>query len=341
MKDSTHNINPNYKKRPAVSYSYDECVAGIRDQNPVVLSYLISKAESHIQTDHDSLYKVLQDIPDSDHSRVVALSGAPGVGKSTFINSYGKYLVDRGQKIAVLPVDPSSNISRGSILGDKTRMEDIVSSEGVYIKPMPSSLSVGGVAPASYLATHICKLAQFDYIFVETVGVGQSEYEVRHMSDIFILLLQPGGGDDLQGIKRGIMEMADILLVNKADGQLKTAASDSLIAYKQAMKLMLPNDYGLKTQAGLYSSMHTDYILDLSQMIDTYYKAMEKNGNLTALRESQSLYYFDSHYKDILLQILLQSNKLSERIADLRNSIITKDVYPYIALQKLKENSEA
>ncbi len=336
MSDPTHNINPHYKKHPAVSYTVDQCKHGIADQNPAILSFLISKAESRIPKDHELLYKVLQDIEDTGHSRVIALSGAPGVGKSTFANSYGQYLISKGLKIAVLPVDPSSNISRGSILGDKTRMEDIVTSAQVYIKPMPSSLSVGGVAPASFLATHICRLAQFDYIFLETVGVGQSEYEARHLADLFLLLLQPGGGDDLQGIKRGIMEMADILLINKADGELESSARNSLDAYKQSLRLMLPNTYGWKPKSGLYSSVSDKYNADLSSYIESYYDYMSSDDRLISLREIQNLHYFDTHYKEILIQQLLQSNNLRAAITDLRNDIQDQKIYPYIALQKLK-----
>jgi len=336
LSDPAQNINPHYKKHPAVSYTHDECKKGIIDQNPTILSYLISKAESRIPNDHELLYNVLRDISDTGHSRVIALSGAPGVGKSTFVNSYGQHLINKGHKIAVLPVDPSSNISRGSILGDKTRMEDIVNSDKVYIKPMPSSLSVGGVAPASFLATHICRLAQFDYIFLETVGVGQSEYEARHLADLFILLLQPGGGDDLQGIKRGIMEMADILLINKADGPLESSAKNSLEAYKQSLKLMLPNTYGWKAKTGLYSSMSDRHIQNLDDHIESYYDFMSSDGKLNAMRASQELHYFDTHYKEVLIQQILQSNNLNDVISKFRSDIQEKKLYPYIALQKLK-----
>jgi LAO/AO transport system kinase len=336
LSDPTHNINPHYKKHPAVSYTVAQCIEGIKLQNPIILSYLISKAESRRSEDHEMLYTVLQDISDTGHSRVIALSGAPGVGKSTFVNSYGQHIVDKGYKIAVLPVDPSSNISRGSILGDKTRMEDIVTSDQVYIKPMPSSLSVGGVAPASFLATHICRLAQFDYIFLETVGVGQSEYEARHLADIFILLLQPGGGDDLQGIKRGIMEMADILLVNKADGELKAIAHKSLDAYRQSLRLMLPNTYGWKARSGLYSSMDGGHVRDLDDNIQQYYSFMSAEARLYNLRKEQKLRYFDLHYKEILIQQILNSNNLRDTIESLRDDITNDILYPYIALQKLK-----
>ena len=215
-------------------------------------------------------------------------------------------------------------------------MEDIVNSNQVFIKPMPSSLSVGGVAPASFLATHICKLAKFDFIFVETVGVGQSEYEVRHLADLFILLLQPGGGDDLQGIKRGIMEMADIMIVNKADGDLKTAASNSLDAYRQSIKLMLPNEYGWKTKAGLYSSVEDMYINELENTIEDYYKFMSNDDKLYRLRKKQNLHYFNTHFKDILIQQLLGSENLNQQITNLRDSVRNNQLYPYIALQKLK-----
>lgn len=338
MPKENHNINPSYKKSPFKTYTTEACVDGIRKRNSAILGYMISKAESHLPEDQKKVIQVISKLEDSGNSRVIAISGSPGVGKSTFINSIAKHLCSQNMTVAVLPVDPSSAISRGSILGDKTRMEDIVSSDKVYIKPMPSSLSIGGVAPASYLATYICKLASFDYIFIETVGVGQSEYEARHMADLFLLLLQPGGGDDLQGIKRGIMEMADMLIVHKADGQLLQNAVISLQAYNQSLKLMLPNTYNWKAISTLYSSVTHEYAANMQEMIDGYYDYMNGKGRLLSLRKEQNINYFDRHYRAVILRKLNASNKITEHIEKLRLKIQSKDTTPFEALQEIESS---
>ncbi len=168
----------------------------------------------------------------------IGLSGTPGVGKSTFIEALGLQLIAKGLRVAVLAVDPSSTRSGGSILGDKTRMERLSQSEHAYIRPSPNQNHLGGIARRTREATQICEAAGFDVVLIETVGVGQSEIAVSHLSDIFLLLLAPAGGDELQGVKRGIMEIADIVLINKADGELKSAASRSCADYASALRLL-------------------------------------------------------------------------------------------------------
>lgn len=336
MPKDNHNINPSYKKSPFKTYTIQQCIEGIQNRNSAIVSFLISKAESHLPKDQNLVTGVVSKLRDSGHSRVIAISGSPGVGKSTFINSIAHHLSNQNHTVAVLPVDPSSAISRGSILGDKTRMEDIVSSDKVYIKPMPSSLSIGGVAPASYLATYICKLAAFDYIFIETVGVGQSEYEARHMADLFLLLLQPGGGDDLQGIKRGIMEMADMLIVHKADGALLQNAQMSLQSYNQALKLLLPNDYNWKANSALYSSVTHEQSREMEKLIDGYYNYMKDQDRLSALRKQQRIDYFDRHYKAVVLRKLYASSPLTSAIDRLRSEIESDIITPFAALQEIE-----
>ena len=204
-------INPSYQRLVTKKYSLQECHDLIKTDSQV-LSHLISKAESTLEEDRKFLEIIYDKVPRKSDTKRIAITGAPGVGKSSFLNSYCKELIARGNKVAILPVDPTSYTTKGSILGDKTRMDALVGLKDVYIKPMASALALGGVAPATAAAICLCEMADYDYIFVETVGVGQSEYEVRGLVDLFILLLQPGGGDELQGIKRGIMEMADCLL---------------------------------------------------------------------------------------------------------------------------------
>lgn len=337
MSSGEKNINPGFKKYPFKKYSIEDCISGIQNQKKAIISYLISKTESHLEKDQVFVQSVVSKLQDSGRSKKIAISGSPGVGKSTFINSYGKYLISKDSTIAVLPVDPTSNISKGSILGDKTRMEDIVSSDQVYVKPMPSSFSLGGVAPASYMAVHICALAGFDYIFIETVGVGQSEYEAKNLSDMFILLLQPGGGDDLQGIKRGIMEMADLLIVNKADGALEQNANISFDAYNQSLKLMLPNAYNWKPKVLKYSSMEGKP-LELNQYILDYFEYMAKDNRLVSLRKNQHIQFFDQHYKDILLGNILADTNTMNTIQALKKRLDESDILPFEALQELRKS---
>ena len=219
MSNIPSNINPRFKRTPIKFFTLEECIENISDYK--ILSYLISKSESRLVSDNQFVAHVISQTESTKLTKRIAVSGSPGVGKSTFINSLGKQLLEKGNSIAVLPVDPSSHVSKGSILGDKTRMDDLIHSDKVFIKPMASSLSLGGVAPASQMASLLCERAGFDYVFIETVGVGQSEYEVAGMVDFFMVLMLPNAGDELQGIKKGIMELADALIINNANDRDK------------------------------------------------------------------------------------------------------------------------
>lgn len=327
------NINPGFKRNPAPSYSVDHCINNIQDYK--ILSHLISKAESKLGKDQDFVSTVLNILPDKQ-SRRIAISGSPGVGKSTFINSLGELMVAQGLKVAVLPVDPSSHVSRGSILGDKTRMENLIRLDNVFIKPMASSLALGGVAPASQMATLLCEKAGFDYILIETVGVGQSEYEVRHLVDLFVLLLQPGGGDDLQGIKRGIMEMADLMVVTKADGALKTNAQQSFEAYKNAAKLLLPNVLGWHPKVKMYSSVTQEGSETLFNCLDQYFKFLSEKDRITKLRDAQNEYFFDKEYKTLLLSRFDSKKDFQSELKLIKEAFKNKNILIFEAIQKLK-----
>ena len=327
------NINPGFKRNPSPQYSIEYCITNIQDYK--ILSHLISKAESKLDTDQNFVSEVLNILPNKQSKRI-AISGSPGVGKSTFINSIGKLLVDQGARIAVLPVDPSSHVSRGSILGDKTRMEDLIKLDKVFIKPMASSLALGGVAPASQMATLLCEKAGFDYILIETVGVGQSEYEVRHLVDLFILLLQPGGGDDLQGIKRGIMEMADLMVVTKADGALKSNAKQSFEAYKNASKLLLPNSLDWRPKVKLYSSITKEGSETLFNCLDQYFEFLEKEDRITQLRDAQNEYFFNKEYKSILLSHFENKRDFQDELKLIKEAFKNKNILIFEAIQKLK-----
>ena len=335
MEDKQSNINPNFKRQPFVKYDADACKKGIQEKDYKILSYLISKCESTLAVDRAFIYDLIQDLQPNHSVRKIAISGSPGVGKSTFINSFAKHLNDQNKSIAILPVDPSSSISRGSILGDKTRMEDIVTIDNVFIKPMPSSLSLGGVAPSSFVASYICELAGFDYVFIETVGVGQSEIEVRYLVDMFVLLLQPGGGDDLQGIKRGIMEIADLLVVNKADGSLLNDAKRSLEAYKQALKLLLPNDFGWKAKVCLHSSVGEHFSTDCVDVVEDYFSFMQNKNALAELRKEQKLNFFDSKYKEYVLRYLQKDKRFFSEVDKVKTNLNDGNILLFQALKEI------
>ena len=216
----------------------EELIKGIRKGDSRSLSKAITLAESSLESKQELALQVIEHFGPQKNALRVGITGAPGVGKSTFIESVGlRFLQDPTRKIAVLSVDPSSEISQGSILGDKTRMNQLSSIDGVYIRPSASGNNLGGVAKNTRLAILLCEAAGYNTILIESVGVGQNETEIAKLSDLFVLLISPGGGDELQGIKRGIMEVADIIVVNKADGNNKNQAQITAKEYSMALDL--------------------------------------------------------------------------------------------------------
>lgn len=236
----------------------------------------------------------------------IGLSGTPGVGKSTFIEAFGCSLTGRGLKVAVLAVDPSSARSGGSILGDKTRMERLSREPGAFIRPSPAQSQLGGVARRSREAIALCEAAGFDVVLIETVGVGQSETVVAEMSDLFVLLLAPAGGDELQGVKRGIMEMADLILVNKADGDLKPAATRTCADYSGALKLLRkrPQDPEGFPKAMLVSALEEEGLEKAWDEMQFLIKWRKENGFLDTIRAEQARYWFREEVRQGLLRQL-------------------------------------
>ncbi len=337
MAHHSKNINPNYRKSAIVTYTIEECLIGLETREYKYLSYLLSKAESNSSEDRSFVKTILDSKQDtSKFCKKIAISGAPGVGKSTFIDAYGSYLTGQGYRVAVLPVDPTSHISKGSILGDKTRMDTLSLSDKAYIKPMSSGLISGGVAASTFTAIEICELAEFDYIIIETVGVGQSEFIVRNMVDMFILLLQPGGGDDLQGIKRGIMEMADLLIVTKADGSLKSNAMNSVKLYKNALSFFAKNNYNWKPQITIHSSIDDNYNDDVNVLIESYYKHLEKSDLLKSLRTDQKEWFFKTTAQQLILEKLSYNTSLQDLLSELNQGVKSGTVKPAKALHKLE-----
>ena len=228
-------------------------------------------------------------------SQRIGITGVPGVGKSTFIEAYGQVLLNRGHRVAVLAIDPSSARSGGSLLGDKTRMDGLSKQPSAFVRPSPTSTTLGGVARGTYEAILLCEAAGFDRVIVETVGVGQSETAVRDLTDAFLLLMLPGGGDELQGIKRGIMEMADLLVVNKDDGDNRPLARETASQYQQALRLFPPNPGGHTVQVQSISALEKRGIEHVANAVDGLIDQWSQNGWFESQRQSQQLRQLDGH----------------------------------------------
>ena len=239
-------------------------------------------------------------LPHAKKSIRVGITGVPGVGKSTFIESFGSYLIEQGKKVAVLAVDPSSSVSHGSILGDKTRMEKLVTQKNAFIRPSPSGDSLGGVARKTRESILLCEAAGFDVILIETVGVGQSETTVHSMTDFFLLLKLAGAGDELQGIKRGIVEMADAIVINKADGENQKAAREAKLEFKRALQLYPPKPSEWKPQVQLISALYEKGISEVWEMITEFKNSTEQNGHFEHNRQEQNKFWLFQSINDHL-----------------------------------------
>lgn len=260
----------------------------------------------------------------------IGLSGTPGVGKSTFIEAFGLHLTGQGLRVAVLAVDPSSARSGGSILGDKTRMELLSRDPKAYIRPSPSQTQLGGVARRSREAVTLCEAAGFDVILVETVGVGQSETLVAEMTDLFVLLLAPAGGDELQGVKRGIMEMADLILVNKADGDLKAAATRTAADYTGALRLLRrrPQDPDDFPKVIPVSALEQDGIARTWSEMRILSEWRQTNGHFDRRRAEQAGRWFEEEVRQALLARLTQDPALRLRMQDMSEAVLKGDITP-------------
>lgn len=278
-------------------------VRGILSGDIAILSRAITLVESGKEDHRRLAAEIIQKIfSKTGNSFRLGITGVPGVGKSTFIESFGKEVIADGNKLAVLAIDPSSSKSQGSILGDKTRMEQLSAMPGVFIRPSPSGSSLGGVARATYETILLCEAAGYNYIIVETVGVGQSETAVSRITDFFLLLMLAGAGDELQGIKRGIMEMADALVITKADGDNVHKAKAARTEYAQAMHLLQQNESGWKSRTLTCSALNGEGIREVFEMVEEYRRFVMANGYFEARRKQQKyellLNTIDEHIKD-------------------------------------------
>lgn len=313
---------------------------GILSQNKVILSQAITLIESTNSSDELIATELMRKLPVSDESNKcvkIGITGVPGVGKSTFIDTFGSYLTSLGFRIAILSIDPSSQKTGGSILGDKTRMENLARDPNAYIRPSPSGKTLGGVAHKTHESIVLCEAAGFDCIIVETVGVGQSETMVKDMVDFFLLLMLAGGGDELQGIKRGIMEMADTIVIHKADGDNIKPAKKAKVNYQNALHLFPPNPNNWIPKVQLCSSIEKTGIEDVWGVIQKYIDQMQISGFLGQNRLEQNQKWFENLLQHKLLQKLYKSPELSLEIKQSIESISSRKINVPSAVSKILE----
>lgn len=301
-----NSLNSRLSYRPPARPSAAELLADLRGQHPRrALGRAITLLESTQPDDRavaDELVDLAEKIAPTDTFRL-GLSGTPGVGKSTFVEVFGQELVRRGHKLAVLAIDPSSSLSGGSILGDKTRMEELSRIPEVFIRPSPTGGHLGGVGANSRAAILLCEVAGYDYVIVETVGVGQAEWQVHGMTDAFLLLAQPASGDDLQGIKRGILELADYIVVNKADA-LPDAAKQAALELRRGLHLAPARPDGWTVKVDRISALTGSGIISTYEHLAEYHKKMTKAGHQTNRRQQQRLTWLRERVEqDIITQI--------------------------------------
>ena len=276
-------------------------------------------------------------MPHTGKSIRIGVSGAPGVGKSTFIESLGNYLTGQGHQVAVLAVDPTSAVSGGSILGDKTRMEALSVNPKAFVRPSPAGTTLGGVTRRTRESLLLCEAAGYDVIIVETVGVGQSETAVSDMTDMFLLLLSPGGGDDLQGIKRGIMELADLVLVNKADGDQANLVNQTLSDYRGALQFMQARTPGWTPKVNSCSALEGQGIAQAWAVVEDFRAVLTESGELEGLRARQAKAWMWAETAAELLADLRNHPAVSSLVPELEAAVLAGELPAIVAAQRLIE----
>lgn len=316
---------------------------GINSGNRFILGEAITLVESKHPEKKDLGLQVMENLKSSENKSIrIGITGSPGVGKSTFLDAFGSYLTQLGKKVAVLAIDPSSRKTKGSILGDKTRMERLSKDPRAFIRPTASGLLLGGVASNTREVISLCESAGYEIILVETVGVGQSETMVSSVVDLFSLLILPGSGDDIQGIKRGIMELADIIVINKADGDRIPLAEESKRQFNNALSLMHGKFEGWKAKVVTCSSIEETGIEKVWETMTSFINISKEAGFFEDNRRQQAISWYEEKVKTLVFQFYLKNNKKSEYLLELRNKVVAAEIDPVAAIRKLtKELDEA
>ena len=299
------------------------------------LAKAITLVESQRPQDVETAQTLLKSLlPHTGNSIRIGITGVPGVGKSTFIEAFGQHVIEQGHRLAVLAVDPSSPVAGGSILGDKTRMEALSREEAAFIRPSPAGRALGGVAFKTRESLLLCEAAGFDIILVETVGVGQSEHQVAGMVDFFLLLMLPGGGDELQGIKKGILELADAIVVNKADGSSESLARTTQQHYRSAMSLLRHDDFW-EPKVLTCSALQRQGIEDIWNMISEYADASRANGAFDEIRAEQNLSWMRQLVDELLRDQLAKHPRVREALPTVEADVRSAAQTPLAAAQAI------
>lgn len=316
----------------------DELIKEILAGNTIALARAITLSESQKAVDQKLADKlIIKLLPHASRSLRIGVTGAPGVGKSTFIEAFGKHLTSIGKKIAVLAIDPSSEKTKGSILGDKTRMEELARDPQAFIRPTATRHALGGVADKTREAILLCEAAGYEIILVETVGVGQSETAVRSMVDFFLLLQLAGAGDELQGIKKGIMEMADGIVITKADGGNERRAKQAQTEFQHALHLFQLSESGWTPKVLTTSALEKKGIEEVTKMIEAFHSFSLKNKFFQKNREQQNLQWFRERLDQLLKNKILQSRTALGKIKSFEKKITDKKITPSKAATEIVE----
>jgi len=338
--DQPEAVNPNLQRiletRRRKNLSADDYVNGILNDNRTMLGQAITLIESNLPRHNELAQEIItRCLPYAGKSVRIGITGVPGVGKSTFIEALGSQLTDNAKKLAVLAVDPSSERTKGSILGDKTRMETLSGNAHAFIRPSPSAGSLGGVARKTRETIVLCEAAGYDTIFIETVGVGQSEIAVHSMVDMFLLLMLAGAGDELQGIKRGIMEMADLIAITKADGANKDKAEMARVQYQNALHLFPANDSDWTPQVTTCSSLTDVGITEVWRKVNEYIQFVRNNGYFTKRRHQQAKYWMYETINEKLKTHFYQDPAIKSKLEPFEQMVLNGEMSSFQAAQGL------
>ncbi|HBG24196.1 MAG: ATPase/protein kinase [Bacteroidetes bacterium GWF2_41_61] len=325
-----------YKKNKNLTLSEDDYLKGILEGDITILSQAITLVESS-RPDHRAIAQrvVARSLPHVVESMRIGITGVPGAGKSTFIEAFGGLLTGRGHKLAVLAIDPSSEKTKGSILGDKTRMETLCNDKNAFIRPSPSSGSLGGVARKTRESIILCEAAGFDVIFIETVGVGQSETAVHSMSDFFLLLMLAGAGDELQGIKRGIMEMSDLIAITKSDGSNVNKATLAKALYSNALHLFPPAQSGWIPTAVTTSAVTKEGLEDVLKIILDYFAFTKDNGYYLHNRREQSRFWMYEAIQEELKNRFFENAVIKKHLKEYEDKVLKGEISSFAAASEL------
>ncbi|MDR0348693.1 MAG: methylmalonyl Co-A mutase-associated GTPase MeaB [Tannerella sp.] len=332
-------VNPYFTKisRPK-QYTATDFVEGILQGDIAILSQAVTLIESSKEVHQAQAQEIIEKcLPYTGKSVRIGITGVPGAGKSTSIDSFGMYMVKKGHKLAVLAIDPSSERSKGSILGDKTRMEALSREKNAFIRPSPAAGSLGGVARKTRETIILCEAAGFDTIFVETVGVGQSETAVHSMVDFFLLIQLAGTGDELQGIKRGIMEMADGIVINKADGDNIERAKLAASHFRNALHLFPPADSGWMPKVLTYSGYYHSGIKEIWDMIEEYMAFTKDNGFFEHKRNEQARYWMHESIRDLLKSSFFHNPQIGTLLPQMEQKVLHNEISSFVAARQLMD----